>query len=338
LKSPDTPRQRLVESEDDISSEGGASVSRKKLRKEDDTSGGDEEDKIQKRRQQIAAASRASRARRKRELEDLRTETRELRDERDILQVRIQNMQKKLDESQQRPILLTETRPKKKATDPSFPNVLIEIDSYSPAIKSLMTGIRDRDCSPSNYVQYSDRLCRILAEEGLARCNLVREQRVTTPTESELLGLAYPDFEKDCCVVSIMRSGDILADAIREIVPTIPVGKILIQRREDTANKVAQFHWAKFPHDIKKRFVFVCDPMLGTGGSIVTCMNELVKEGVSPQNVLFLNIVSCPEGLSRLERDYPDVSVITCAIDTGLNDKCYIIPGLGDYGDRYYHT
>jgi uracil phosphoribosyltransferase len=220
----------------------------------------------------------------------------------------------------------------------TFPNVLLDLSEYSQSIIALMTILRDKNTTGVDYVRTSDRLCTILAEEGIARCQLMLKKIVTTPTGEEYQGLAFPNFSQKCCTVSIMRSGDILSDAVRRLVPEIPVGKVLIQRQEHTVEKSCVFIWSKFPHDISERFVFICDPMLGTGGTIVACIRELVKKNVAPKNVLFLNVISCPEGLARLHSEFPDVKVVTCQVDPKLNEDMYITPGLGDYGDRYFQT
>ena len=335
VKSPESTKHQYESDDDDASSDGGGGY-RKRNRRDDDANSVGEEDRTKKRREQIAAASRASRARRKRELEDLRAETKQLKEEKELLQDNVRRMQKRIEDLQERSIKSQEAS---KRTETSLPsNLILDLSKSLVAVVALLTGIRDKTCSPTDYVRYSNRLCRILAEEGLAHCRLMQPTTVMTPTEAEAHGLAYPDFGRECCVVSIMRSGDIIADSIREIIPSMPVGKLLIQRQEQTKEKSAVLYWSKLPHDIANRFVFVCDPMLGTGGSICLCLQELVKQHVNPKNTIFLNIVSCPEGLSRLNREFPEVKVITCAVDDALNDNCYIVPGLGDYGDRFYHT
>lgn len=331
-------QQPPPDSDDDESSDISqvAGSAKKKSRRDDGDNSGGDEDRYKKRREQIAAASRASRARRKRELEDLRTETKLLKEERDNLVDQMRKMQKKIDDLQERPLRFQEGTGKGGVG--KFSNVIIELGKSLNAVTTLLTRLRDRECPPEEYVKYSDRLCRILVEESIASSRLIQPTSVITPTNVEAHGLSLTDIARDSCVVSILRSGDIVANALHALVPTIPVGKILIQRQEHEADKRPILHWSKLPKDIANRFVFVCDPMLGTGGTVVSCIRELVNHKVSPRNIMFINVVSCPEGLARLHKEFPDVKVVTCAVDDSLNDQCYIVPGLGDFGDRYYHT
>lgn len=221
-----------------------------------------------------------------------------------------------------------------------FPTVLAELGRHSKAVAVLLTRIRDRDTPCDAFVTCSDRLCRLLVEEGVAHSALAEPRVVTTPTNMPFSGLALARPLSDACVVSIMRSGDIIAEAFKQVFPEVPVGKVLIQRLENTLDKQSQVHYVKLPPNIaSKRVVFLVDPMLATGGSAANCLQVLRDLHKVPLNrVVFLNIISCPEGLTRLARDFPEVRIVTCAVDDGLNADKYICPGLGDYGDRYYNT
>jgi uracil phosphoribosyltransferase len=115
-------------------------------------------------------------------------------------------------------------------------------------------------------------------------------------------------------------------------------GKILIQRDESTSEKLPNLFYSKLPSDIATRNVLICDPMLGTGGSVKMAISVLQKAGVSPSRIIFLNLLSCPEGIKAVHEDYPDVTIVTGTIDEALNEHKYITPGLGDLGDRYYGT
>jgi len=114
-----------------------------------------------------------------------------------------------------------------------------------------------------------------------------------------------------------------------------------MQRDEATEDKAAVHFYTKLPRYIAKEHVRVLlvDPMLGTAGSSSGALKILVgKFGVAEQNILFLNVVACREGLLRLNKEFPKVRVLTCAVDSHLNDDKYLVPGLGDFGDRYYRT
>lgn len=164
----------------------------------------------------------------------------------------------------------------------------------------------------------------------------VTEVEVETPCGT-YKGLKVPDYTS-MCAVSIMRSGDILLEAVRRVAHGIAVGKVLVQRDEDTPEKKAKLFYSKLPPDIKNRQVLLVDPMIATGGSVIKTLEVLISAGVPQENIIFLNVVSVPEGLAALFKSYPKVKVITAALDKMLNNDKYIVPGLGDFGDRYYST
>lgn len=210
-------------------------------------------------------------------------------------------------------------------------NAVLDIGAHLQAIRALLTIVRDRNTSLLEYRSNIDRLSTLLGEEALARYYSV-EKTVVTPTNEQYHGSAVLESSK-LCLVSILRSGDIILEAVRKLVPDALVGKILIQRRESDASAVLFKTW--FPKEIREcEKVFVCDPMCGTGGTVVCAITELIKVGVKEANIVFVNLISCPEGLARLYKAFPKVKVITTAIDQKLNKHNYILPGLGDAGDR----
>ncbi|CAK9049277.1 Glutamine-dependent NAD(+) synthetase (NAD(+) synthase [glutamine-hydrolyzing]) (NAD(+) synthetase) [Durusdinium trenchii] len=204
----------------------------------------------------------------------------------------------------------------------------------SPAIALLMSIIRDQRTSQVEFVRTADRLMSILAEEGIARLPSVKPQVLQSPC-GPYNGLAVPDGHQ-LCAVDIVRSGGILLEAVRKVLPELKTAKILIQRDEETA--LPQLFYSKLPDGIEKLQVMLCDPMLGTGGSALCAIDVLKKAGVKEENILFINVVSCPEGLKALAQRAPKVKIVTCALDSHLNEKFFIVPGVGDFGDRYYGT
>ena len=171
-------------------------------------------------------------------------------------------------------------------------------------------------------------------------------KKVITHTNSEYNGVA---FDQKIVAVSIIRAGDSMIHSIREVAQKIKIGKILIQRDEKTASP--QLYYVKLPKDIKNRFVLLCDPCLATGGSVIKSVKHfiflsfsyflqkievLISYGVQEKNIIFVNLLSCPEGIININTRYPQVKIITTAIDERLNEKKYIIPGIGDFGDRYF--
>lgn len=204
----------------------------------------------------------------------------------------------------------------------------------SRAVTMLLTIIRDKSTRQQEYVDASDRLMAILVEEALARLPCVTDTMVETPC-GPAPGLSCPPGEK-ICGVDIMRSGAILQEALRRVVPSSKTAKILIQRDEATAEP--KLYYSKLPPNISSLHVVLCDPMLATGGSASTAIQVLKDAGVKEENILFINLVCCPEGLQLLAAKAPAVKIVTAALDEKLNDRFYIVPGLGDFGDRYYGT
>ena len=181
------------------------------------------------------------------------------------------------------------------------------------------------------FVLASNRLVRLLIEEALA---LLPSTPVTVETPcGPYTGCALPE-EHRICAVSILRAADCMLGEVRAMMPSVAVGKILIQRDEATA--LPQLMYSKLPPDVATRPVLLLDPMLATGGSAVAAVKVLVEAGVPPENIVFVNVVCVREGLAALAAAYPAVKVVTGAIDPILNEKKYIVPGLGDFGDRYF--
>jgi uracil phosphoribosyltransferase len=177
---------------------------------------------------------------------------------------------------------------------------------------------------------------RILAEDALA------EFPTTTSTIQTPCGPCegyHTINATDLCAVSIVRSGDALLESVRDILPACKVGKILIQRDESLPDKPAKLFYHKLPSTISSMYVLLCDPMLATGGSAVAALEVLVNQyHVDPSHIIFANMICAPEGLQVLAKAYPQVKIVTALVDSHLNDEKYIVPGLGDYGDRFFNT
>ena len=174
----------------------------------------------------------------------------------------------------------------------------------------------------------------VLGEEVLGEIT-TQQVEIRTPT-SPFSGVEL-DVDDLCCV-SIIRAGDSLLDCMRALLPGVSVGKILIQRDESVAHKPAIMMYEKLPKDIQNKFVILCDPMLATGGSAHKAIECLLKAGVPENKIVFANVICCPEGIEYLGKVHPLMKIITACIDDGMNEDKYIVPGLGDYGDRYFNT
>ena len=123
-----------------------------------------------------------------------------------------------------------------------------------------------------------------------------------------------------------------------ELMPGIKVGKVLVQRDEESEDKHPIFYYSKLPATISEKRVFILDPMLGTGGSCKIVIKNLLEKGVKQDKITFINLISCPEGLDAVTKEYPEIKIITGVIDPKMNENKYIVPGLGDFGDRFFNS
>jgi len=197
-------------------------------------------------------------------------------------------------------------------------------------LEALYTIIRDKESSRGDFLFYSDRIIRLLVEEGLNHLPVL-PKTVETPTGSKYEGVG---FEGKICGVSILRAGEAMEAGLREVCRSVRIGKILIQRDEETT--LPKLFYSKLPEDIASRYVLLLDPMLATGGSAMKAIEVLKEHGVPEERIIFINLIAAPEGLQAFCTRFPTTRVITGWIDKGLNEKAYIIPGLGDFGERRY--
>ncbi|KAL1928252.1 hypothetical protein VTP01DRAFT_3168 [Rhizomucor pusillus] len=208
----------------------------------------------------------------------------------------------------------------------------VQLLPATPQLKGLMTIVRSRTTSRADFVFYSDRVIRLLVEEGLNHLPVI-EKTVETPTGVPYKGL---DFEGRICGVSIMRAGEAMESGLRECCRSVRIGKILIQRDEETHKP--KLFYAKLPKDIASRYVLLLDPMLATGGSAMQAVQVLLDNNVAEDRIIFLNLVASPEGINAFVKKYPKIRIICAEVDDALNDDKYIVPGVGDFGCRYFGT
>lgn len=215
---------------------------------------------------------------------------------------------------------------------PIHPNLVVV---NSKALKCLFTKIRDVNTSPADFSFYSKRAMRLLAEESIAELPY-EDATIQTPCGPYNGTLIKTG---DLCAVSIIRAGDALLESVRECIPGVAVGKILIQRNEKSKAKEAVLSYSKMPPGVEKMNILLCDPMLATGGSAKAAVALLVeKYGVKTDKIIFANMITCPEGIQAMKNAYPDIKIVTACIDESLNEEKFIVPGLGDYGDRFFNT
>ncbi len=198
-----------------------------------------------------------------------------------------------------------------------------------PLVHDALMELRDARTEPPAFRRAANRISVLLAAEAL-RDVPTRDTTVTTP-----LGPARGRVvEDDVVVVPVLRAGLGMLDAVLELVPSARVGHIGLQRDEATA--IASRYYSKLPPQLAHSYVLMIDPMLATGGSAVAAI-DLIK-AADARTIRMICIVSAPEGVDLLQRRHPDVSVYTPVIDRELNMHRFIVPGLGDFGDRLYGT
>lgn len=198
-----------------------------------------------------------------------------------------------------------------------------------PVVHDVLVRLRDVDTRPDMFRVMARRMSLLLAIEA-TRDLPTRPVTVRTP-----LGVAQGrELAADVVVVPVLRAGLGMLEAFLDIVPKARVGHIGLQRDETTA--VASQYYAKFPDGLDDCVVFVVDPMLATGGSAVAALDLLRRHGA--RDIRLLCIVVAPEGLALVADQHPDVRVYTPVIDERLNGQKFIVPGLGDFGDRLYGT
>ncbi|WJX70855.1 Uridine kinase-like protein 5 [Trifolium repens] len=210
-----------------------------------------------------------------------------------------------------------------------YPNIFIIFSTFQ--IKGMHTLIRDVGTTKHDFVFYSDRLIRLVVEHGLGHLPFT-EKQVTTPTGSVYSGVV---FCSRLCGVSIIRSGESMENALRACCKGIKIGKILIHGHGTNGR---QLIYEKLPSDIASRHVLLLDPVLATGNSAIKAISLLLKKGVPESNIVFLNLIASPQGINAVFERFPMLKLVTSEIDATLNENSRVIPGLGEFGDRYFAT
>jgi uracil phosphoribosyltransferase len=197
-----------------------------------------------------------------------------------------------------------------------------------PLVKHILTRLRDASTEPAQFRALARQLTLLLAVEA-TRDLPVREHTVQTPLETtQGHSLAQP-----IVAVPILRAGLGMLEAITELFTDVRVGYIGLERDEATA--IARAYYCKLP-PIGASRVLLLDPMLATGGSAAQAIEVLLKAGA--QDIVHICVVAAPEGVRLLNERFPQVRIVAASIDRGLNDRKFILPGLGDFGDRLYGT
>ena len=198
-----------------------------------------------------------------------------------------------------------------------------------PLIKHKLSIIRDKATSTKQFKECLDEIAGLMAYE-ISRDLETKEVEIETPIckcTAEILA-------KEIVIVPILRAGLGMVDGIRNLIPTAKVGHIGLYRDEETLEP--QTYYAKFPKEITSGTVILVDPMLATGGSLVAGIDILKGKGAT--DIIYVGLVGAPEGIARVQAAHPDVHIFLAALDEKLNENGYIVPGLGDCGDRIFGT
>jgi uracil phosphoribosyltransferase len=199
-----------------------------------------------------------------------------------------------------------------------------------PLIQHKLTIMRDKNTGPKEFRELLEEISILMVYEVTRNLPLC-EIEIETPlkkTKGKVL------LNKNFGLVPILRAGLVMAEGILKLLPSAKIGHIGLYRDHETLQPIQ--YYTKLPEDIDKRDVIVVDPMLATGGSAIAAVSILKAKMV--KNIKFLCLIAAPEGINALESTHPDIEIYTTAIDEYLDENGYIVPGLGDAGDRLYGT
>lgn len=199
-----------------------------------------------------------------------------------------------------------------------------------PLIQHKLTILRDKNTGTKDFREAVNEIARLMAFE-VSRDMPLQDVEIETPLvksiQKKLAG-------KKVAIIPILRAGLGMVDGILDLIPAAKVGHVGMYRDHETLEPVEYF--IKLPSDINERLLLVVDPMLATGGSAIVAIDSLKKRGAT--TIKFVCLVAAPEGVAALEKAHPDVDIFTAALDERLDENGYILPGLGDAGDRLFGT
>ena len=205
-----------------------------------------------------------------------------------------------------------------------------EVQLNHPLITHKLALLRDKNTGTKEFREIITEIAVLLCYEATKDAKL-KKAVIETPLEKYN---TYKLNEDDYAFVPILRAGMSMVDGIITVIPNAKIGHIGLYRNEETLEPVEYYY--KMPKEINKRTVMILDPMLATGGSALATIKKLKADGV--KKIKFLCIIAAPEGLKAIQKEYPDVEIYCASVDRKLNDIGYILPGLGDAGDRVYGT
>lgn len=196
---------------------------------------------------------------------------------------------------------------------------------------TLMTILRDKQTDTALFRKTAEKITHLLAQEVL---QAIKEKDI--PVQTPLEKTTGSKLDQNIVLIPILRSGAAFLPTFMYYFENAKVGFMGLKRDEETA--VAELYYSNLPKIAKDDLVIILDPMIATGGSAIFTLSVLREQKISENNILFVSLVAAPEGLIAIKKEFPKVNIITHAIDKGLNKNKYILPGLGDFGDRYFGT
>ena len=198
-----------------------------------------------------------------------------------------------------------------------------------PFVQDSLTHLRKKDTELQSWRHHSDKICEQLFSQAM------RGLEFTYSTiETPLAKMEAPQLADEIVVIPILRSGIAMLSGAMHLLPKSRIGFIGLERDEETAI-ADQYYW-KLPPIHDNTVVILTDPMLATGGSILYSLRKIAAE--KPKEIRVVSVIAAPEGILAIQAEFPDVKIYVGAIDDHLNERAYIVPGLGDYGDRYFGT
>ncbi|MDR2957386.1 MAG: uracil phosphoribosyltransferase [Coriobacteriales bacterium] len=212
----------------------------------------------------------------------------------------------------------------------NYPDQVTVVDH--PMVQHKLSILRDKETSPKLFRELVKELALFLSYEATRGFEL-EPIEIETPICQMT---AYTLKGRKVAVVPILRAGLGMVEGVQEMIPAARIGHIGLYRDPDTHLPVE--YYCKLPEDIDTRDVLIVDPMLATGGSAVAAINFIKARNVASEKIRFLAIIAAPEGIKAMDEADPNIKIYTCAIDECLNEHAYIVPGLGDAGDRIFGT
>lgn len=205
-----------------------------------------------------------------------------------------------------------------------------------PIIEHNLAVLRDENYDPERFRVALQRVIRLLMYEGTRSLPVV-EKELTTPVANTRVNVLDEDIE--IILAPILRAGLVFCDAAQDILPMASIQHLGMYRDHETLQPVWYYNKTfKDPKNAEDAYVFVLDPMIATGNSLCDALELYVSKNIPQKNITCISLISAPEGLSKATERFPDIKIVTAAIDLGLNAKGYIIPGLGDAGDKAFNT